>query len=330
MKINGFFLSIIIFFTVILISFCDTPSEVEDLNQKTLASFQKIDDHPLYQMTYYGDYGFDQYILQGMEGGNNQNSKDRWGCTCFTASNEAGEFIFGRNFDWYDHPAIILFTDPPNGYASISMVDISYLGFDNDYPTEEEKQNLLTAPYLPFDGMNEKGFAVGMMAVPSSQIYYDPDKVTLSSLEIIRLLLDYSQNIDEAIDLVKQFNINFEGGPYVHYLISDAAGNSAIIEYVDNKILTIRNTQNWQVSTNFLMSKTEFTGAFSPCWRYNNAYSTLEDASGILSNEGALNILSNVSQSNTQWSVLYNQTNGKVNLVMGRNYGNSYTFELGK
>ena len=40
--------------------------------------------------------------------------------------------LLGRNFDWYEHPALILFTDPPDGYASVSMVDISYLGVKGD------------------------------------------------------------------------------------------------------------------------------------------------------------------------------------------------------
>ena len=330
MKINGFLLSIISFFTIILISFCNTPNEVEDVNQKTLSSFQKIDDHPLYQMTYYGDYGFDQYILEGMDVSTTLDSKDNWGCSCFAASSSNNEHIFGRNFDWYDNPALILFTDPPYGYASVSMVDISYLGFNDSFPTEEQKQSLLSAPYLPFDGMNEKGLTIGMMAVPETQVYFDPNKVTLSSLETIRLMLDFAGSIDEAISLVQNYNINFDSGPFVHYLIADASGNSAIIEYVDNKIVTIRNNENWQVCTNFLISKTNFTGSSSPCWRYNRIYSNLENSSGMTSVENAMALLSSVSQSNTQWSILYNQTNGKVNLVMGRNYGSSYTFKLDK
>ncbi len=43
--------------------------------------------------------------------------------------------LLGRNFDWNDHRSLLLFTDPPRRYASVSLVDISYLGYSkNDAP----------------------------------------------------------------------------------------------------------------------------------------------------------------------------------------------------
>ena len=95
--------------------------------------------------------------------------------------------LFGRNFDWEYSPAVLLFTHPPGGYASVSMVDIAYLGFDEDQVnsltelTLEERQALLNAPEWPFDGMNEKGLVIGMAAVPPGQMPYDPDKKTIGS-----------------------------------------------------------------------------------------------------------------------------------------------------
>ena len=32
---------------------------------RTLASFKKVDDYGMYQMTYYGDYGLDELLQQG-------------------------------------------------------------------------------------------------------------------------------------------------------------------------------------------------------------------------------------------------------------------------
>jgi hypothetical protein len=37
--------------------------------------------------------------------------------------------LFGRNFDYYYSPALLLFTRPPAGYASVSMVDLAVVGF---------------------------------------------------------------------------------------------------------------------------------------------------------------------------------------------------------
>ena len=51
-----------------------------------------------------------------------------WACTVFFGA--GGDPILGRNFDFHDEPALLLRHHPPGAYASISMVDISYLGFD--------------------------------------------------------------------------------------------------------------------------------------------------------------------------------------------------------
>lgn len=65
----------------------------------------------------------------------------------------------------------------------------------------------LAAPYLPFDGINEKGVAIALLAVPEAEVSYSADKVTLSTTTAIRLVLDKAANVDEAIDLLKQYNI---------------------------------------------------------------------------------------------------------------------------
>ena len=38
--------------------------------------------------------------------------------------------VLGRNFDFDDHPALLLHHRPPGAYRSISLVDIAYLGVD--------------------------------------------------------------------------------------------------------------------------------------------------------------------------------------------------------
>ena len=50
----------------------------------------------------------------------------------------------GRNFDWGLHSALVLFTDPPvpGAYASVSMVDISYLGYDPNHSPLDAPERL--------------------------------------------------------------------------------------------------------------------------------------------------------------------------------------------
>ena len=50
-----------------------------------------------------------------------------WACSLFAALGSADASLYGRNFDWDHSPALMLFADPPGGFASVSMVDIAYL-----------------------------------------------------------------------------------------------------------------------------------------------------------------------------------------------------------
>ena len=43
---------------------------------------------------------------------------------------ENGEILFGRNFDFGYSPSMQVFTDPDNGYASVSTVNLSFLRYD--------------------------------------------------------------------------------------------------------------------------------------------------------------------------------------------------------
>lgn len=307
------------------------------LNQlRTLASLRKIDAFPLYQMHYYGDYGFANFLKVGVRSDRRSRSYSRetddgWACTCFSALGRKGPMIFGRNFDWYVHPALILFTNPPGAYASVSMVDISYLGYGKEEPSWSERRRLVAAPYLPFDGMNVYGLTVGIMAVPYAGGGEDPNKVTIGGLHAVRLMLDYARDVEQAISLLEDYNIDFEPGPPLHYLISDSSGNSAVIEFIDGEISVIRNSEQWQVATNFVISHSRSQDRAYYCWRYRRAYHILEQAEGNTSENEAMALLEGVSQSgrfHTIWSAVYDMTTGHIQVVMGREYGEAHEFTL--
>jgi hypothetical protein len=297
---------------------------------RTLSSLRRADDYPLYVMSYHGGYLSEPFLNVAIpEDIPHQVSAlaNSDACTCFAALNPKGDKIFGRNFDWYRHPSLLLFTDPPNAYASVSMVDIHYLGYGMEEPSLVGRTRLLLAPYLPFDGMNEAGLVVGMMAVPYAQDGEDPEKPTIGSLRAIRLLLDRAGSVDEALSLLEEHNVVFHGPP-LHYLISHSSGESAVVEFVDGTMNVLRNDTKWQVATNFIISTALPDGASAPCSRYNRAYEALEEARGSVSEEQAMDILASVAQPNTIWSAVYDMSGGDVQLVVGRNYERVHTFEL--
>ena len=306
------------------------------LLSRGVLSLRRIDEHPLYVMRYAGDYGFDDYLKSGAYPGETAAARTQtvvdWGCTVFATLSGDGERLLGRNFDWYaDHPALLLFTDPPDGYASVSMVDLWYLDYTGDTIGLFERQALARAPYLPFDGMNEMGVGVGIMAVPGGNGQRDPAMRTLDDLEVVRLVLDYAASVEEAIELLQGYNVRFEGGVPLHYLIADAGGHSAVIEYVGGEMRVLRNEQSWQVSTNFIISEEQPEGATSSCRRYNTAYHKLEDNQGLMTGAQALDLLADTAQAGdfpTIWSAVYNLNSGEISLVMDRNYEKVYTFQL--
>ncbi len=262
-----------------------------------------------------------------------QSRSPAFACTGFTARSPQGERLLGRNFDWYRHPALLLFTDPPDGFASVSMVDISYLGFTGPIKLDDPSvlSGLLKAPYLPFDGMNERGLAVGMMAVPHSEGGDDPGKATLDDLEAIRLLLDYAADVDQAIKLLEGYNVDWGGGPAIHYLLADASGASAVVEFIGGQPQVFRSPSSWQISTNFLFAEVPLDKAGAECWRYKTADAALSQSEGVLDAQGAMGLLQRVSGAGTTatiWSVVYNLSSGQVQVVMDRDYDQVYSFEL--
>jgi hypothetical protein len=300
---------------------------------RSLLTLRKVDDYPLYVMRYYGDYGFERYLREGTASARRPSDpslalEGSWACTCFAALGGRDGPLFGRNFDWTNHQALLLFTDPPGGYASVSMVDLSYLGLSRDPPSWAERVRLLRAPYWAFDGMNEHGLAVGLMAVPHAEPGRDPRKRTLGSLEAVRLVLDHARDVREAAALLQTYNLDFGGGPPLHYLVADASGRSAVLEYIASELVVLPNESPWQVATNFVISEEMPEAATSSCWRYNKVYATLQEAGGRISGEVALDLLADVSQGNTMWSVVYEQAAGDVRAVVGRQYAQVHDFRL--
>ena len=100
---------------------------------RTLATLEKVDDFPLYVMHYKGTYFFDLFAEQGIEWGPYRKLYEAVNpdaCTSFAAVEAECGAVFGRNFDWQHRASLLLFTDPPGGYASVSMVDLFYRGLE--------------------------------------------------------------------------------------------------------------------------------------------------------------------------------------------------------
>jgi hypothetical protein len=294
---------------------------------ETLNSLEKVDDYPLYVMHYVG--GYDSPVTVDLPG------NTPFACSLFAALGDENNLLYGRNLDWAYAPALMLYTDPPDGYSSVSMVNLTYFNSSRDtlQTLKEmpipEREALLGAPYFPYDGMNEYGLTIGIAAVNESVADHDPSRPTIGSLVIIREVLDHARTVDEAVAIFSQYNIAFTGGPPVHYLIADRNGQAVLIEYIAGQKVVLSNEHAWHLATNHLLG-IGTQGVGSSGWRYGIMEERLASSDGTLTPEDGMDLLSDVSarMDGTQWSIIYGISTGRISVVLARNYDNIHTFQL--
>ena len=326
----------------------------------TLGSIEKVNDYPLYTMTYDGDYGIDEFIAQG--GASNDGELIQFvvnrimkglpitidlpdlACSTFNATTPEGDALFGRNFDLSFSPGMLVRTDPADGYASVSMGNLGFLGYGEDKLPEDLVSSLTTlaAPYAPLDGMNEAGLAVGVLLIDTDPTDQQTDKVDITTTTAIRMMLDSCATVDEAVALLEQYDMHSSANSCYHFQIADASGASVVVEYIGNEMSVLEPGDattmgalsgaagvTYQAATNFLLTPGEYDFGHGQD-RYETLMSTLSAASGVLAEDEAMDLLAAVAQephlnsrgeeSATQWSVVYNLDDLTARIVMGGAY----------
>lgn len=309
-------------------------------------------DTGLYSMEYKGDYGFDDFLEQGGAASDEEvgvylseflshgfysmepESKEQ-GCSTIQTESEGGAYLFGRNYDWKDCTIMIVETKPENGYASVSTCNMDFLGFGEDYLPEGflNKMLALSAVYVPLDGMNEMGLCVADLMIDTDEnICQDTGKSSLTTTTAIRLLLDKAATVDEAVDLLSQYDMHSSADMMHHLAIADADGNSVVIEYINNEMQVTPS----RVVTNFYLAQGEKYGIGSE--QSKRRYKILEQCltAGKCMNEKQLtSALESVSQKAmgaeyemTVWSIVYNQREKSVDYYFRENYEKSFHFDV--
>lgn len=316
----------------------------------TLMSLKKMDDYTLYTMEYDGDYGFDDFLKTGassdgelvdfvvkklLKGLPVEFSIPNLGCSTFNASTKDGDKIFGRNFDLTYSPALFVKTKPDNGYASMSIVNLGFLGFNKERQPDSlmKQMTTLAAPYAPLDGLNEKGLSIGVLLIPDDATNQQTDKVDITTTTAVRLVLDKAATVEEAISLLKQYDMHSSAKSAYHFQIADASGKSVVVEYIHNEISIVKSEKSYQMATNFLLTPGDYDFGHGQD-RYEKMKTILDQNQGIVEDEkDGMDILNAASSdwhkndrgedSATQWSVIYNNTDLTAKIIMGRKYNES-------
>jgi len=314
---------------------------------RTLASLKESNNYPFYRMSYYGDYGFDAFLKKGVENDHDFMNyiKDRGlmysysdsdkelniACTGFSAENELGHRIFGNNEDAGKAPVLLLYTHPRSGYSSLSLVNLSYIWEDEKSSLFNFMKNrvmLLASPYIPMNGMNEHGVAITALSVPEADPGTDDGKITINTTSVIRLVLDHAGSVDEAVTLVKKYNIYFSSSIPVHYFIADSTGKSAIIEFINKNVIINNNSRKWQVVTNYTVTGTDDELGKITCDRFKIASEMLEERNGQVTETDAMNILKATSVDRTLYSCIFNLSTKEAVIVTGREFDHKLDIKL--
>lgn len=365
----------------------------------TVASMKLVrernDDHldgAVYTMHVKGDFYLDDFVAQGgvkndselinfvtnkiTKGLIKMNISDPdIGCSSFTAKSESGDVLFGRNYDFSKTNTCIVFTEKNKGrHASISTVDLQFLGMDVDKNVEGlmNKITCLAASYAPLDGINDAGVSCGIYmtyqggdkTVATNQ---NTDKPDFTSTTLLRLILDYADNIEEAVEIASTYDLHDSANTSYHYMVADASGRSAILEWVgktdatdndgskrelkvtyndaDAHIGKIEADADYQVITNFIIQPGYYDD--SPAEdkkgydRYERIYQELNKINGVVKDEkAAMDILGIVGRRTwknddgngcTVHSVVYNLTDKTMMWIPNENYDDPnavFTFKI--
>lgn len=300
---------------------------------------------------YDGDYWFDDFLRQGgalNDAGVIEFLKGQmqlgtaspvfrtngFGCSTLAVKSPDGEALFGRNFDWENCEALIVRSNPSDAYASISTVNMDFIrsGYGSGLGELPDEIRTLIALYAPLDGMNENGLAVSVnMIQDSERINQDAGKPDVTTTTAIRLLLDKAANVEEALALLKQYDMNSSMGMMVHFALADKTGRSVAVEYINNEMVVI----DTPAVTNFYLAEGEKQGigTSQSHTRYEILMKLLSEQEGM-SMEQVRDALDRVSKDNfgefesTEWSIVFNLSHGEARYYHREDYGNSYLFKL--
>lgn len=301
---------------------------------------------------YEGEYGFDGFLSRGgassdaevisylksmaVSGAEGMTfGKTTFGCSTISAKDKEGNALFGRNFDWDTCNAMIVQCVPEKGYASISTVNTDFINLNGaNFSSLPDIAQAVVCLYAPLDGMNEKGLAVSVnMLWDSGTISQNTDKPDITTTTAIRLMLDKAATVDEAVSILRQYDMHASMGYMLHFAVADRKGRSVAIEYVNNEMIVTETP----VVTNsyFAEGEKQGKGSKQSKERYDILMKTLAEKK-TLDMEDVRDALSRVGRrhfddyKSTEWSAVFNQTTGEVHYYHRENYDERFTFYVGQ
>lgn len=231
-------------------------------------------------------------------------------CTtfCVRAGNRV---LFGRNYDF----------EIGDGMVMVNAAGLEKRGYLQGGPAWRARHGSVTFNQFgrgfPMGGMNEAGLVVELMWLNDTK-YPDADaRAPLSVLEWIQYQLDTSATVADVI--ASDAKVRIQGRIPLHYLVSDKSGEVAAIEFLDGKMVghagnglpvAVLANDTYASSLAFMREKKGLPGGPGSRERFTRAARMLPGvaASGDYAMARAFDVLADVKQRETRWSIVYDQS----------------------
>lgn len=300
---------------------------------QTLQSLKK--QAGLYTITYSADYselvnrisGWDFRVRSKTLNGNKVD------CSLFFMTTRSGQLIYGRNFDNEICDVLAGKYRPRDGYTSMVFTRISDLGFERNVDLLslpiEKRVGLLAAPCFIADGMNEKGVVLGIASVEKQPVVINPARKTVFFMRLCREILDHAANVDEVIPIIEKYNIydENEASGYSmahHLLVSDAGGNSVVLENSGGRMRVIRKILAWQLALNSPLYNVNEEDRQIECQRYRILTTLMEENRERMDWQKGMQFLRRVAVKGNHlmscWSSVYDVQARTIYLVLRKKY----------
>lgn len=161
-------------------------------------------------------------------------------CTTFVLES-TNHVYFGRNLDWFSEDGLVIVNPRQVQKSALLMSGSSPARWVSRYGSVTFNSG---GWELPSGGMNEAGLVVECMWLNETQ-YPAPDaRTALNSLQWVQYQLDNCQTVEEVVATDQKVRVETDvlRVPQ-HYLVCDAAGNCATIEYLNGKTVCHRGKQ---------------------------------------------------------------------------------------
>ena len=327
----------------------------------TMASIERLtsyeDGYDLYAMDVAYDYSLQHVIDAGIT--DNQSLIDAilgealpllpvsmkapdFGCSAFTAQGSAGT-LMGRNYDFKrDTSALLVRCSPKDGYRSIGFAALNNVGADDATGSLKSRLACLTAPFICLDGVNEKGVSIAVLTLDSEPTHQSTGRQTIATTLAIRLVLDHAATTQEAVELLEGYDMFASSGRDYHFYVTDAAGDGRVIEYDPTDPSRPLVATPMRAITNFFALYADQVEPNQRNGIYGHGKERWEAIEEVLAANAdqdagvAWEALRAAAQdpnpqdvtSNTQWSVVYNDTDLTADVTLRRRWDDVRHFEL--